>query len=183
MFRPRRPSSAVYKTERDFQSVVNRYCYVIAHNQFGYIEECSNEPLWHFLSSSLPACLSFITAMYDPSTKSCMQLMIMYVLTIINLRGWNVLDQLLLILLYMYLITTSSPDIDNVAMSLHDIICHKCTNYYKVVGSVFLRFYVTKNSLRPKAARGPLMACHNWPPLWLLVQVMPHTKEWTKCFQ
>ena len=63
-----------------------------------------------------------------------------------------------------YLITNSSPDIDNVAMSLHDIICHKCTTYYKVAGSVFLRFYVTKNGLRPKAARGPLMACDNCPP-------------------
>ena len=30
------------------QSVVNWYCYVIAHNQFTYIEECSNEPLRHY---------------------------------------------------------------------------------------------------------------------------------------
>ena len=29
------------------QSVFNWYCYVIAHNQFAYIEECSNELLWH----------------------------------------------------------------------------------------------------------------------------------------
>ena len=37
----------------DLQSGANWYCYVIAHNQFVYIEERSNEPLWHYSSASL----------------------------------------------------------------------------------------------------------------------------------
>ena len=35
------------------QSVDNRYCYVIAHNQFAYIEERSNEPLRHYAWESV----------------------------------------------------------------------------------------------------------------------------------
>ena len=38
-----------------------------------------------------------------------------------GLRGRNVLHQLLLILLYMYLLTISLPDINNVATSLYNI--------------------------------------------------------------
>ena len=30
------------------QSVVDWYCYVTAHNQFAYIEECSNDPLRYY---------------------------------------------------------------------------------------------------------------------------------------
>ena len=35
-----------------------------------------------------------------------------------GLRGWNILHQLLLILLRTYLLTISSPNINNIAMSL-----------------------------------------------------------------
>ena len=58
-----RPLSATYKTvlyaadeglcgQNVLQSVVNRYCYVIARNQFVYIEEHSNEPLRHCVHCS-----------------------------------------------------------------------------------------------------------------------------------
>ena len=36
------------------QSVVDWFCYVFAHNQFAYIEERSNEPLWHYQPLYLP---------------------------------------------------------------------------------------------------------------------------------
>ena len=63
-----------------------------------------------------------------------------------GLRGRNVLHQLLLILLRTYLLTISSPDIDNVAMSLYDInaVCVSCgtlcllIHAYSLPQSVFL---------------------------------------------
>ena len=60
MFQPRRLSSAAYTQNVDtadeslhgwnvLQSVVNWYCYVVAHNQLSYIEECSNASLYDII--------------------------------------------------------------------------------------------------------------------------------------
>ena len=53
------------------QAVVNWYWCVIAHNQFAYNEERSNEPLWHYTVRTPPlhAC-SFARAQY---LYACMQ--------------------------------------------------------------------------------------------------------------
>ena len=41
-------SAKAYVAEMSYDQLIDRFCHVIVHNLFAYIEERSNEPLRHY---------------------------------------------------------------------------------------------------------------------------------------